>query len=502
MLDLSEPRRQSRKSILLYVFKNVKALIAVALYSAFGINNFGDYRIVIGLTALVVILGLLSPLLSYYFFTFYVEGDELIIQKGVLNKERKAIPLERIQSVNITQNLVQRILQLVAVEVETAGSKAKELEIPGLSRDFAESFKNLLQDKSLQTSNQEVVDEGLTEENIDAPKRERTDNRRELLSLGIIDLFKIGITQNHLRSGGLALGVVFGFWYNIRDFVERFYGNVFEGFEWENMVGYASLSLVVMTAIVFIIASVIVSVVLVFNKYYGYTLRRNGDYLEIEMGLLHRREIKIPIQKIQILEFHTNPLRRLLNYQTAKIHQAQSQGVSLTGAEVPACSPQMMELLQDLIFDHGMDPNASQMDSIAISHARLTFYIVALPLVLACAISIYLEIYALAAVAILVFGWMVFVSYRNGKRTQIQSDEELVVLRSGWLFHKTMLIPIYKIQAVEKWRSIFLKRRRQIHFTVHTAAGSRGLRYFNEKQVTQLKNKLHNLVLLSERNWM
>ncbi|SCY11897.1 putative membrane protein [Nonlabens sp. Hel1_33_55] len=504
MLDLSEPRRQSRKSILLYVFKNIKGLIAVALYSAFGINNFADYRIMIGIAAVAVILGLVSPILSYYYFTFHVEEDELIIQKGVLNKERKAIPLERIQSVNITQNLVQRILQLVAVEVDTAGSKAKELEIPGLSRSFAESFKNLLQDKREQNL---VLDEenleGSTGDNsIETPVERNAVKTSELLSLGIIDLFKIGITQNHLRSGGLALGVVFGFWYNIKDFVEKFYGDLFEGFEWENMVGYASLSLLVVAALSLILVSVIVSVVLVFNKYYGYKLRRSGDYLEIEMGLLNRREIKIPIQKIQILEFYSNPLRRMLNYQTAKIHQAQSQGISSTGAEVPACSPAMIALLRELIFDHTIEKSAQPSKSIAISHARLTFYATFLPLIFSIAASVYFEIYMLGVLAFLLFNWLIYTSYRDGQNTRIDSDEELVELRSGWLFHKTILIPIYKIQAVEKWRSVFLKRRQQVHFTIHTAAGSRGLRYFYKKEITDLKNRLHNLVLVSKRHWM
>ena len=108
----------------------------------------------------------------------------------------------------------------------------------------------------------------------------------------------------------------------------------------------------------------------------------------------------------------------------------------------------------------------------------------------------------LGILAFLLFSWLIYTSYRDGQNTRIDSDEELVELRSGWLFHKTILVPIYKIQAVEKWRSVFLKRRQQVYFTIHTAAGSRGLRYFNKKEITDLKNRLHNLVLVSKRHWM
>jgi len=487
MLDLSKPRRQSKISILLYVFKNIKGLIALALYTTFGSNYIDNYWAILGLLTAASIIIFISPILKYYYFTFHVENDELIIQKGLLNKERKAIPLERIQSVNITQNLVQRILQLVAVEVETAGSKAKELEIPGLDRAFAVSFKNLLQDKN-SSATAITVDE--FDDANDAAiqpellkQSEFANENYDLVSLEIIDLLKIGITQNHLRSGGLALGVVFGFWYNIKDLVERFYGDIFEGFAWENMLAYANLTLFLGAFLVFVIASVIVSVVLSINKYYGYKLKRNGNYLEIEMGLLNRREIKIPIQKIQILEFHTNPLRRLLNYHTAKIYQAQAQGSSITGAEVPACNPDLMAILQDLIFEHKIQEPQAQLQSIALSHARLTSYLLLTPALIAIVATVYLELYLISGIVLAVFAALIFKSYQDGKRTSIVADEQLITMKSGWLFPSIRTIPIYKMQAVEKWRSIFLKRRKQIHFILHTAAGSRGLRYFMQNEV-------------------
>ncbi len=503
MLNLQEPRRQSRKSILLYVFKNIRGLIGVALYSTFGARALDNWWVVLSLYAIVALLLLVSPLLNYYFFTFHVKADELIIQKGVLNKERKAIPLERIQSVNINQNLIQRLLQIVSVEVETAGSKAKELEIPGLDRSFAESFKNLLQDKAKikqQQANEEVAitdDEDVSHE---TPSKPAAAN--ELLTLDIIDLLKVGITQNHLRSGGIALGVTVGFWYNIKDFVEQFYGNVFEGFEWEEIAGYATLSLFVLGVLAFSIFSVLVSMVLVINKYYGYKLQRQGNYLEIEMGLLQRKEIKIPIEKVQILEFHTNPLRRLLNYNTARMFQAQSGSAAITSAEVPACTPAMVTFLQELIFEQPALKDPEQINSFPLSHARLTFYFISIPLLTAVAVAAYYSLYVLSAIALLLYVFLLYKSYRDGAATRILSDDHLVVMQSGWLFHTVRMVPIYKMQAVEKWRSIFLVRRKQIHFNLHTAAGTRGLRYFGENEVIALKNKLNNQVLLSQRYWM
>ncbi len=507
MLDLQQPRRQSRKSILLYVFKNIRGLIAVLIYSAFGTAALKYWWVVLLLYVVVGLLLLVSPVLNYYFFTFHVENDELIIQKGVLNKERKAIPLERIQSVNINQNLIQRILQLVSVEVETAGSKAKELEIPGLSRSFAESFKNLLQDRARAVKNEGEPDlEDTVPIGQEIPTYSQEENsqtqRSRLLQLSLLDLLKVGITQNHLRSGGIALGVTVGFWYNIKDFIEQFYGNIFDGFEWEEIAAYATLSLLVVGIMVFIIFSIVVSIVIVINKYYGYTLERNGNYLEIQMGLLNRKEIKIPIEKIQILEFHTNPLRRLLNYNTAKIFQAQSEATGITSAEIPACTPSMVTALQEMIFNQSVLKQPQVIEAIAASHARLTSYILFLPMIMVISLMIYFETWVLGAAGAAFLVFFIYKSYRDGAATSIHTDENLVLLKSGWLFHSYKVVPIYKMQAVEKWRSIFLKRRRQIHINLHTAAGSRGLRYFDETAIASIKNFINNQVLLSNRNWM
>ncbi len=500
MLDLSTPRRQSKLSILLYVFKNIKGLILFFLYAIFGIGELTDYRIVLGLSLAFLMIGVIAPFLNYYYFTFQVVGDELIIQKGVLQKERKAIPLERIQSVNITQNLVQRILQLVAVELETAGSKAKELEIPGLNREFAESFKNLLQEHTV--SIEDVSTDIEHPADLESGNASAQSDRQELLELNFIDLLKVALTQNHLRSGFLALGVVVGFWYKIQDIVERFYGDIFENFEWEDAVSYASISLIGMATAIFIVVALLVSLVTTVNKYYGFSLRKSGNYLELEMGLLNRREVKIPLKKVQLIEFKSNPLRRLLRYQTATIFQAQSDGAGTTRVEVPACSPAIMRQLQHIIFAQQPSEELNTIPSIASSHARLRFYVLALPILSSAAVFVYFGWYVPAVLMVLVIAWSCFNAFKDGQRTAIQTDNSMIILKKGWLFPIKVIMPVYKMQAIEKWRSIFLKRRRQTHIQLHTAAGSRGLRYFKEDQIAQVYNQINNQVITSNRGWM
>lgn len=523
MLDLSTPQRQSKKIIAFYLFKSLKGLIFYFLFGAIGTKSMGSYAwYMIALISFLAIMSLVSPVIRYIYFTFHLEGDELIIQKGLIQKERKAIPLERIQSINITQNVVQRILGIVSLEVDTAGSKAKELEIPGLGREFASQFKELLQERKeeivevlhVEETESAIVDndlESITESNdttADTSKKETAykklkDNiETPILKLGLIDLLKVGITQNHLKSGGLAIGVLFGSWYNIKEILEEYFGDWLEQYSFENVISGTSIGLAVAAIVAFLFFSVIISLILAINKYWNFSMVKKGADLEIEMGLFNKKEIKIPLSKVQILEFHSNPLRKLLGFQTAQIFQAQSTNNKLSHVSVPACTAAHQKVLQHLIFKQPVEETEIELLCNPCSHARLRFYVSSVFIIPSIVAAIYFELYLGIIPLLLLMILLIYMAFMYGKKSKIIKDDDFVVFKKGWLFPQTIISPIFKTQAVEKWRSVFLKRRREAHFKLHTAAGTRGLRYFKEDQLNTLINSVNNQVICSEKKWM
>ncbi|QJP35107.1 PH domain-containing protein [Nonlabens sp. Ci31] len=525
MLDLSTPQRQSKKIIIFYLFKSIKGLILYFLFAAIGTKSMGEYGwYMTAFIAFIAVLSLLSPVVKYIYFTFHIEDDELIIQKGLLQKERKAIPLERIQSININQNVVQRILGIVSLEVDTAGSKAKELEIPGLERAFASQFKDLLQERkeeivegvSETATNESFTTQDASGNNLEVETGENTavskaktskkavedTTETMILQLGIIDILKVGITQNHLKSAGLAIGVAFGSWYKIKDLVEEYFEEWLQQFSFENVISGTSLGLAFAAVISFLFFSVVISMLLAINKYWDFSIVKKGTDLEVKMGLFNKKEIKIPLSKVQILEFHSNPLRKLLGFQTAQIFQAQSTDNKLGSVSVPACKEVHRVLLQHLIFKQPVEETEQELHCNPYSHARLRFYIssvFAIPLIGA---AIYFEEYAGVVLVIAISFFLVFAAFMYGKNSKVIRDDDFVVFKKGWIFPQTIISPVFKTQAVEKWRSVFLKRRKEAHFRLHTAAGTRGLRYLKESALNKLINAINNEVICSEEKWM
>ena len=77
------------------------------------------------LAAAVLTVALLSSIaltvLVYWNFTLSLEGERLVITRGLLERRRAQIPLRRVQAVQVDQNLIRRLLGLASLSVVVAG---------------------------------------------------------------------------------------------------------------------------------------------------------------------------------------------------------------------------------------------------------------------------------------------------------------------------------------------------------------------------------------------
>ena len=103
------------------------------------------FTLILSIIALVLVVGLIAYL-KYLNFTFYLDHqkNEFVIQEGIFNKTKTTVQLYKIQQVNITQNLLQRAINVYSIEVDTAGSNDKEGKIKAISHDLALELKAAL----------------------------------------------------------------------------------------------------------------------------------------------------------------------------------------------------------------------------------------------------------------------------------------------------------------------------------------------------------------------
>ncbi|GAA0550303.1 PH domain-containing protein [Actinomadura livida] len=72
---------------------------------------------------------------------FRVDGDDLVVETGLLRKNKRRIPLSRIQAIDLVRPLVTRVFALAEVRVELAGGERSEIALRYLGRHSAQQLR-------------------------------------------------------------------------------------------------------------------------------------------------------------------------------------------------------------------------------------------------------------------------------------------------------------------------------------------------------------------------
>lgn len=118
-------------------FRSVLPFLAISLFSGRG-DRTELFIAAIG------VLGGFSAIATYLTTRYGIEGEHLVCTSGWLFKRDRRIPLDQIQNVNIRQGVLERILKVVTLEVETAASSGSELKLQVVTEEAAESLKSEL----------------------------------------------------------------------------------------------------------------------------------------------------------------------------------------------------------------------------------------------------------------------------------------------------------------------------------------------------------------------
>ena len=98
--------------------------------------------LVAALVLFVVQLG--YAVARYLTLEYTLTNEELCIREGLLHRQERRIPLDRIQDLGFESTLLRRALGLAVVMVETASGRGVEARLDALSRNDAEHLREVL----------------------------------------------------------------------------------------------------------------------------------------------------------------------------------------------------------------------------------------------------------------------------------------------------------------------------------------------------------------------
>ena len=127
----------------------VLALIGFFLIAYFSSDNI-PIKVLIGVPFIFVVLFVLKLVLVILGFPkkgYLLREQDVSYRSGLLIYKLTTIPFNRIQHVEVSQNMVEKSFGLSRVKVFTAGGSVSDLSIPGLLPDKAHKIESFLLSK-------------------------------------------------------------------------------------------------------------------------------------------------------------------------------------------------------------------------------------------------------------------------------------------------------------------------------------------------------------------
>jgi putative membrane protein len=402
----------------------------------------------------VALLALIGYEVAYYRrFEYDLDGDTLDIRSGVISRRNREIPIRRVQNVDISRNVVQRLLGIAAVDFETAGGSETEASLRFV--EFAEAKRLQREIGRLKRATGEDG-ESAAETPADQPAPD------ELFALSPRELALVGALSFDLRIPGLLFVLLSGSAPAMSSVAPGGTGSALVA------VGLVAVALVVVLVSWFGGAAAAVL------NYYDFRLTQVEDELQYERGLLRRYDGSIPLDKVQTLTVVDDPLKRYFGYASLRIETAgYAPGAGEGGSEaaVPLARRDRVFDLANRIESFGSP--AFERPPKRVRRRYAVRYLIALGAVVALLYGIDLLAaralpwppYAPAIFAILA---PVAAHYKWRHRGYWLGDDH-VVTRNGFLRRRIKVVPYYRIQTVIDSRTLFQRRWHVATVTADTA---------------------------------
>jgi len=418
----------------------------------------------------------------YLSFRLHYEGTELVIRSGIFFRNERHVPYLRIQNLDAVRNVAHRLLGVAEVRVETGGGQAPEATISVLHETVFEEMRRRIFEGRARANRADVEQPGEQEAPVPAVES------RTLLHLPLRELFLNGLLDNR---GMILIATAYGALWQTglsRVVWDRFAGAFVPGLVRDSMRGltagdfppFARLGVLLIELIVVLLFVRVLSMVWSAVRLHEFRLSRVGDDLRTEYGLLTRVTATIPLRRVQTLTIREAPLQRRVKRMSVRVETAGGQSKQpeqgrgpkqpreslapiIQRAAVPALVREVLPGFElDTLEWRRLHPRAFRR---AVKPAALIAVAVTAPLV---------GMFGWRGLAALPFTltWMGLVTWKHVQHTQWAANDNVVVLRSGWLWKTVTVAPVRKIQTVGCAESPFDRRAAMASVRIDTAGGA------------------------------
>jgi putative membrane protein len=267
-----------------------------ALFALFSDTGW-TYVLPIGFIAAAVLV--LTQWLSWSRFQYGVGSHEIVIESGILSRNRRSIPFDRVQDVDIERGPLARLFGLAKVRIETGGSAKDEGVLDSVTLAEADRLRA-------------AARAGKAGERLPPGLEADRPEARPIFAMTPLRVFVSGLFNFSLiyLAGLFAVLQAFEPWipFDIHD-PGRWIGLVDD-----RAVRGFTLGAAIAVLMVAVLLGVVTGVLRTLSRDFGFRLVAEGARLRRERGLFTRSEIVLPKNRIQLALVQTGPIRRAMGF--------------------------------------------------------------------------------------------------------------------------------------------------------------------------------------------
>lgn len=293
----------------------------VAIVRTVGGNVAKDLPGVIAIASAIVALSVVSSVITWRTRTWELTDAGIMLRSGLVTSKQLQVPYEHIHTVNMSSSLVERVLGLMTLDLDTgaASSEGEATRISGLQAGMAEALREELFRRKAAV----LADQGLDARTAAADASAEADDEVSptapapspdaCYTLTTAQLVFAALTEARVvaQAAAFLILIVQGI-------------NLLQESELVNLSDVAGDIAVLPVALLVGVAALLLALALVVGfavsfvmsliGYAGYRAERAGGRISVERGLLSRTSHTVALERIQSISIRQGLIRQLIGY--------------------------------------------------------------------------------------------------------------------------------------------------------------------------------------------
>lgn len=293
----------------------------VAIVRTVGGNVAKDLPGVIAIASAIVALSVVSSVITWRTRTWELTDAGIMLRSGLVTSKQLQVPYEHIHTVNMSSSLVERVLGLMTLDLDTgaASSEGEATRIRGLQAGMAEALREELFRRKAAV----LADQGLDARTADADASAEADDEASptapapspdaCYTLTTAQLVFAALTEARVVAQAVAFLILIVQGINLLQESSLVNLSDVAGdiavLPVALLVGAVAL-LLALALVVGFAASFVMSLI----GFAGYRAERAGGRISVERGLLSRTSHTVALERIQSISIRQGIIRQLIGY--------------------------------------------------------------------------------------------------------------------------------------------------------------------------------------------